>query len=85
MVDSNKIPQPIKLKGYVGPDRKLTITESPSELPEGNVDVILLYPRGENNKRTRSLLHPSMWPTLDGRQYLGGTLSREEIYEDDGR
>ena len=75
--------QAIKLKGHIGPDRRLEIIETPG-LPEGDVEIIVLYPQPEYDKKPR---HPSplTWPTLDGGRYLGGTLRREEIYSDDGR
>lgn len=37
------------------------------------------------NGADRSLRSPIRWPTLDGGSYSGGTLSREEIYGEDGR
>ena len=76
--------QAIKLKGHVGPDRKLEIIEDLIELPEGDVEVILLYPQRSSDGKTR-ISTPLKWPTLDGGRYLGGTLRREEIYGNDGR
>ena len=37
MSNSETTLQAIKLKGYIGPDQKLEITEHPSNLPEGDV------------------------------------------------
>ena len=74
--------QAVRLKGRIGPDRKLEITENTAELPEGEVEIILLYPKGG---KTPELLPPLEWPALNGGKYLGGSLRREEIYDDDGR
>jgi hypothetical protein len=84
MSNSKTALQAIKLKGHIGPDRKLEIMDSLAELPEGDVEVILLYAQNQTHRR---LEHPSplMWPALDGGRYLGGTLRREEIYGSDGR
>lgn len=74
----------IKLKGHIGSDRKLEITESLVGLPEGDVEIILLYPQnGPDRKSERP--SPLTWPTLDGGRYLGGTSRREEIYSNDAR
>ncbi len=43
-------------------------------------EALAEYERGETLP-----LSPLKWPTLDGGQYLGGTLRREELYDDDGR
>ena len=74
--------QAVRLKGRIGPDRKLEITEKTTELPEGEVEIILLYPEGG---KTPNRLSPLTWPTLNGGKYLGGSLRREVIYDDDGR
>jgi hypothetical protein len=76
--------QAIKLKGHIGPDQKVEIIESPIELPEGNVELIVLYSQPEAHK-TPKRPSPLKWPTLNGGRYLGGALRREEIYSDDGR
>jgi hypothetical protein len=55
-----------KLKGRVGPDRKLKITEDSAELPEGDVEVILLYQQDHPNYK-REIPSPLTWPALDGR------------------
>jgi hypothetical protein len=74
----------IRLKGRVRSDRQLELPELPPELPEGEVELILLY---ERKPLTESVppLSPLLWPALDGGQYIGGDLSREDIYDDDGR
>ena len=74
----------IKLKGRIQPDRQLELPCLPPELPEGEVELILLYERKQLNEKI-ALLSPLFWPALDGGRYLGGTLRREEIYDDDGR
>ena len=45
MSESKIALQAIKLKGHISSDRKLEITEEPVELPEGEVEVIVLYPQ----------------------------------------
>ena len=82
MDDPEKGLQAIKLKGHVGPDRKLEIMEDIIELPEGDVEVILLYQQRSSDGKTR-IFSPLTWPTLDGGRYLGGTLRREDIYGND--
>lgn len=74
----------IKLKGHIGSDLKLEILEESIELPEGEVEVIVLYPQPRLFKQIERP-SPLTWPTLDGGRYLGGTLRREEIYNNDGR
>jgi hypothetical protein len=84
MANSEMTLRAIKLKGHVGPGRKLEITGSLVELPEGDVEVILLYPQNRSNRESERP-SPLMWPTLNGGHYLGGTLRREDIYNSDGR
>jgi hypothetical protein len=74
----------IKLKGRIQPNRQLELPRLPPGLPEGEVELILLYKRtpSREDKTQRS---PLTWPTLEGGRYLGGTLRREEIYDDNGR
>ncbi len=74
--------QAIKLKGHIGPEQKIEITENPSELPEGDVEVILLYHQNQSFKKRPP---PLTLPALNGGKYLGGSMRREEIYGDDGR
>jgi hypothetical protein len=74
----------IKLKGRIGPDRKLELPELPPELPAGEVELILLYERTPALEDDRSL-SPLSWPALEGGKFLGGTLRRKEMYDDDGR
>ena len=73
----------LRLRGTIKPGRKLELPELPPELPEGEVEVILLYEK--RAKEGRVPLSPLKWPALDGGRYLGGTLRREELYDDDGR
>lgn len=76
--------QTIGLKGHVGPNRKLEITENAAELPEGDVEVLLLYPH-DQPKGKRKIPSPLTWPTLNGGRYLGKFLRRKDLYGDDGR
>lgn len=39
----------------------------------------------EYERRETITLSPLNWPALDGGQYMGGTLRREQLYDDDGR
>jgi hypothetical protein len=73
-----------KLKGRIQPDRRLELPVLPRELPEGEVELILLYERKQISERP-ALPSPLSWPVLDGGRYLGGMLRREEIYDNDGR
>lgn len=74
----------VKLKGRINPNRQLELPLLPPDLPPGEVELILLYKR-ELPKEESALLSPLVWPVLDGGRYLGGTLRREELYDDDGR
>ncbi len=74
----------IKLKGRIQPNRQLELPRLPPGLPEGEVELILLYERTPG-KEDETPPSPLTWPTLDGGRYLGGALRREEIYGDDGR
>jgi hypothetical protein len=74
----------IKLKGRIQPDRQLELPKLPPGLPEGEVELILLYER-KPTREGGAPLSPLTWPALDGGRYLGGTLRREEIYDDNGR
>jgi hypothetical protein len=76
--------QAIKLKGHVGPDGRLEILDEPTALPEGEVEVIVLYSPVQSGKEVPKP-SPLTWPVLKGGRYLGGRLRREEIYDDDGR
>jgi len=82
MSNSTTTLQAIKLKGYIGPDQKIEIIEHTSSLPEGDIEVILIYNKNQN---VRKNLSPLTLSSLDGGRYLGGSLRREEIYDDDGR
>jgi hypothetical protein len=84
MDDSKTALQAVRLKGHIGHDRKLEIMDNSSDLPEGDVEVILLYSKAKSDKE-RKPLSPLMWPVLDGGRYLGGSLRREGLYGDDER
>jgi hypothetical protein len=83
MDSSTKFLQSIRLKGRVSHDRKLEIVDSLDKLPEGEVEVILIYHQSPIHKKIERL-SPSKWPSVNGGRYLGGKLRREDIY-DDGR
>ena len=74
----------IRLKGKINPDRRLELPSLPPELPEGEVELILLYEK-KPAREEQARISPLTWPVLDGGRYLGGTLRREEIYDDNGR
>ena len=74
----------IKLKGRIHPDRRLELPRLPPGLPEGEVELILLYER-KPTREDRAPLSPLAWPVLDGGRYLGGTLRRgRELCEEQG-
>ena len=68
----------IKAKARIGPNHQLIWMEPLPPLAEGQVEIILLYTETKNANK------PSLarWPVLNGGRYLGGTLRREEIYDD---
>lgn len=74
----------MRLKGRIKSDRRLELPSLPPELPEGEIELILLYKKkaAKEEKRPTS---PLAWPSLDGGRYLGGTLRREDIYDNSGR
>jgi hypothetical protein len=69
----------IRLKGRVRRGGRLEWDEPAPELPQGNVDVILVYRDASEGTPGASL------PVLDGGRFLGGSLRRTDMYEDDGR
>ena len=74
----------LRLRGIVKPGRQLELPQLPPDLPEGEVEIILLYER-KPNEAAGTPLSPLAWPSLDGGKYLGRTLRREELYDEDGR
>ena len=69
----------VKRRARVRGDRLEWTDEAPA-LPDGEVEVILLYaPSAPRSKPVAE------WPVLDGGGYLGGSLRREDLYGDDGR
>lgn len=77
--------QAVRLKGRIAPKGNLELLEPMPALPEGEVELILLYPVSPTESTQGRVLSPLEWPVLDGGRYLGGSLRREEIYDDDGR
>ena len=69
-----------KLKARVR-DAHLEWVDTLPALPDGDVEVILLYQQQEK----RAAIPATEWPSLKGGKYLGGSLRREDIYGDDGR
>ena len=55
-------------------------TDASPDLPDGEVEVILLYTKEEAVEPLPSVTE---WPVLDGGAYQGGTLRREDLYGDD--
>ncbi len=76
----------VRARVRVGAGSKLELI-SDVDLPEGEAEIILLYDKsGEIGEGPRGTgLSPLNWPTLDGGRFLGGTLRRQEIYDDNGR
>lgn len=74
----------IKLRGRVDTNTQVVILEAPDDLPVGEVEMILLYEQVALPQKPIEL-SPMDWPSLNGGRYLGGTLRREEIYDDNGR
>lgn len=73
----------VKLNAVVNKDARLEWLQSPPVLPIGEVEVILLYKPAPAPALTGLLA--TEWPLLDGGRYLGGSLRREDFYDDDGR
>jgi hypothetical protein len=74
----------IKLKARIDADRRIELREPPPDLPEGEVELILLYEQEPSQEKGKAI-SPLDWPVLDGGRYLGGTVRRKKIYDDDGR
>ncbi len=66
----------VKVKARIDDQRQLVWLES-APLRAGKVEVIVLYEGAQT-----ALEMPDQWPVLNGGRYLGGTLRREEIYDD---
>ena len=66
----------IKIKARIDDQQQLVLLE-PTTLRAGEVEIIVLYINIEAGPQT-----PKAWPVLQGGRYLGGTLRREEIYND---
>ena len=52
-------------------------TDPSPDLPDGEVEVILLYTKEE---AVQPALSVTEWPVLDGGTYQGGTMRREDLY-----
>ncbi len=65
----------VKIKARIDEQRRLVLLE-PIPLRPGEVEVIVLYKEPETASE-----EPGEWPVLNGGQYLGGTLRREDIYD----
>lgn len=72
----------VKLKARVKANAELEWLDTPN-LPEGEVEVILLYKQREEH--LNEAISPLQWPVLDGGEYRGGSLRREDMYGDNGR
>jgi hypothetical protein len=68
----------IKLKARVGPDAGLEWLEPLPSLPQGEVEVILIYGREQGLEQAGYLLPNGMF---SGGRYWGGALRRAEIYD----
>lgn len=73
----------VKIRARIGPGAKLELLEPLEQLPEGNVEVILLFAR--KPVQPVKQISPMSWPVLNGGRYMGGSLRRIDIYSDDGR
>jgi hypothetical protein len=67
----------VRLKGHVQEDGKLVVTEKLTEVPAGEVELLVLYTKSEAPKPRRFKL-----TSLDLGEFRGTNLSREEIYDD---
>jgi hypothetical protein len=66
----------VKVKARIDEQRQIVWLES-TPLPPGEVEVLVLY-----TESAREPSSPNQWPVLEGGRYSGGTLCREEIYDD---
>ena len=84
----------MRFRVRVGPDGTLDWPESPPNLPAGEAEVILLVPSAppqEASPSEPSSSEPSTdalatnWPRLEGGNWTGGALRREDLYGEEGR
>ncbi len=69
----------VTLRARIEADHQLVWIDPLPLLREGEVQVTLHY----SNKTTRRAMRAvRALPVLDGRKYLGGSMRREEIYDD---
>ena len=73
----------VKRRARVCKDQLEWTDEAPA-LPDGEVEVILLY-ASEDSEQAPPPKPLAEWPALDGGAYLGGTLRREDFYGNNGR
>jgi hypothetical protein len=69
----------VTIRARVSSDHQLTWLEPLPTLREGEVEVTLCYRKNVSHRQARVA---AVLPELDGKRYLGGTLRREEIYDD---
>ena len=72
----------VKLKARVCEKSRLEWVDPQPDLPEGEVEVILVYSKVS---RQTGKVSEAEWPSLHGGRYRGGSLRREDLYDDDGR
>ena len=69
----------VTIRARVNSDHQLAWLEPLPTLREGEVEVTLRYRKNVSHQQPRVV---PVLPVLDGKRYLGGTLRREEIYDD---
>lgn len=75
----------LKLKARIGTNSTLELLDPIPKMPPGEVEIIVLYKYQQDINIKKKPLPVDQWPTLNGGTYLGGSLRREDIYDDDGR
>lgn len=75
----------IRRRVRVREDGSVEWADAAATLPPGEAEVIFLYDRKDD---TREMIVNSSvvdWPVLEGGDYQGGALRREDLYDEDGR